>query len=56
VLVSRDRVHLEAMDRVRLAWSGFRVIEGLDATLSLPALGIEIPLAEIYRDVIGPPA
>jgi Uma2 family endonuclease len=56
VLVSRDRAHIEVMDRAGVAWSGFRVIEALDATLGLPAIGVDVPLAEIYRDVIGPPA
>ena len=56
VLVSRDRAYIEAMDRIGVAWSGLRIIEGLDATLGLPAIGVDVPLAEIYRDVIGPPA
>jgi Uma2 family endonuclease len=52
VLVRRDRPHIEAYDRPDRDWTGLRVVEGLDAVLPLPALGIEVPLREIYRDVI----
>jgi Uma2 family endonuclease len=51
VLVSRDRPHIEVMDRVDGEWSGLRVLDGLAATLALAALEVDIPLAEIYRDV-----
>ncbi|MBV8567644.1 MAG: Uma2 family endonuclease [Methylobacteriaceae bacterium] len=56
VLVTRDRAHVEAMDRDAGSWSGFRVLDGLDAVLDLPAIGTSIPLSEIYRDVLAPPA
>jgi Uma2 family endonuclease len=32
-------------------WSGHAEARGLDATLVLESLGLEIPLAEIYRDI-----
>jgi Uma2 family endonuclease len=51
-LVSRDKAHIEVIDRASESWSGFRVLDGLDAVLPLGALGLEVPLAEIYRDVI----
>ena len=53
VLVARDRPHIEAFDRVDGIWSGFRVLDGLDATLELQALGASLPLADIYRRVIA---
>nr|WP_255679651.1 Uma2 family endonuclease [Methylocystis sp. WRRC1] len=53
VLVERDRAHIETFDRVGAEWSGVRIIDGLQATLELPALGVSVPLAEIYRDVIS---
>jgi Uma2 family endonuclease len=53
VLVERDRAHIETFDRVGEAWSGVQILDGLEAELSLPAIGVSVPLAEIYRDVIG---
>ena len=53
VLVARDRPHLEVFDRVDGAWSGLRVLDGLDARLDLPALGATLTLHEIYRRVIA---
>lgn len=52
-LVERDRPHIEIFDRVGEVWSGVRILDGLEATLDLPAIGVSVPLAEIYRDVIG---
>ncbi|KQP10751.1 hypothetical protein ASF28_06515 [Methylobacterium sp. Leaf99] len=54
VLVARDRPHLEVYDRVDEAWSGFRVIEGMDATLELVAIQASLPLSEVYWSVFGP--
>jgi len=53
VLVERDRAHIETFDRVGEAWSGVQILDGLEAELSLPAIEVSVPLAEIYRDVIG---
>lgn len=52
-LVERDKAHVEIFDRVNGAWSGLRIVDGLDATLDLPAIGVQLSLAEIYRDVIA---
>lgn len=52
VLVERDFAHIETIDRIGETWGGFRIADGLAATLGLPAVGIEIPLTEIYADVI----
>lgn len=53
VLVARDRPHLEVFDRVDGTWSGLRLLDGLDATLELPAIDASLPLADIYRRVIA---
>jgi Uma2 family endonuclease len=53
VLVARDKAHVEVFSRDGSEWSGFQVIEGLDAILKLPAIEFEVPLAEIYRDVLA---
>jgi Uma2 family endonuclease len=51
VLVERDRAYIETLDRVGDTWSGVRILEGLSATLDLPAIQVSVSLAEIYRDV-----
>ena len=53
VLVARDRPHLEVYDRVNGVWRGFQVIEGLDGTLDLPAIGVTLSLREIYQRVLA---
>lgn len=53
VLVERDKPMIEVFDRAGEAWFKQRMIEGLDAVLDLSALGVTIPLAEIYRDVLS---
>lgn len=52
VLVEQNRPHMEVYDRVDGTWAGFRVLDGMDAVLSLPALGVAIPFAEVYRRVL----
>ncbi len=52
VLVEQNRPHMEVYDRVDGTWAGFRVLDGMDAVLTLPALDVAIPLAEIYRRVL----
>jgi Uma2 family endonuclease len=52
-LVERDRPHVETFDRSGDVWAGVQILDGLDATLALPAIGVELPLSEIYRDVIS---
>jgi len=53
VLVARDRPHLEVYDRADGDWNGFRVLDGLDAVLDLPAIRISLPLQAIYRQVFS---
>ena len=52
VLVARDKAHVEVFSRGDGEWSGFQVLEGLEARLKLPAIEFEMPLADIYRDVL----
>jgi Uma2 family endonuclease len=51
VLVARDRPHVEVFNRIEGEWSGLKVLDGLDATLTLDAIGVSIPLSAIYRRV-----
>jgi len=53
VLVARDKAHIEVFSRGEADWSGFQVLEGLDAILKLPAIDFEIPLSAIYEDVLA---
>jgi Uma2 family endonuclease len=54
VLVERDRAHIETFDRgADGAWSGVQILDGLAAVMELPAIGVSVPLSEIYRDVIS---
>jgi Uma2 family endonuclease len=53
VLVTRDRAHVETIDRIDGEWRGHRIADGLDATLILDALDLSIPLQEIYADVFA---
>lgn len=52
VIVERDQAAIDVLDRSGEAWASRRTLEGLDATLDLPTLGLSVPLAEIYRDVL----
>lgn len=52
VLVARDRPHMEVYSRSEEGWSGFHVVETLAGTLRLPAIGFEMTLADVYRDVL----
>ena len=52
VLVSRDKPHVEAFERIDGAWAGVQVLDGLDRTLKLDAVDVTIPLSEIYRRVL----
>jgi Uma2 family endonuclease len=53
VLVERDRPYLEVFSRSSQEWDKYKPVEGLDGTLSLPAITFEMQLADIYRDVLG---
>lgn len=51
VLVTRDTPHVETIDRIDGVWAGHRIADGVAATLALPGVGVEVPLAEIYADL-----
>lgn len=54
VLVDRDRPAIEVYDRGSDGrWAGTRQIDGLTGILDLPALGVQLPLARIYRRVFS---
>ena len=52
VLVTRDSPHVETIDRLNGEWNAFRIADGLEATLMLPGVGVDVPLTEIYADLI----
>lgn len=51
VIVERDVARVDVTDRQGEGWT-LRRAEGLSETVALPALGIEMPLAAIYRKVL----
>jgi Uma2 family endonuclease len=53
VLIERDSAVIDVFDRTGEAWANCRRLEGLAAVLDLPALGVSVPLAEIYADVLA---
>ena len=53
VMIARDRPHVEVIDRSAAEWTGHHIAEGLDARLILPDFAIDLPLAEIYADVLA---
>lgn len=54
LLVSQEEPLAELFTRGEQAWTYTRH-EGLDAVVPLAALGIELPMAELYADVVFPP-
>ena len=52
LLVERDSACVDVFDRTGEAWASLRRLEGLEAVLGLPALGLSLPLTDIYRDVL----
>jgi Uma2 family endonuclease len=52
VIVERDVARVDVTDRHGESWA-LRRAEGLDETVALPALGIELPLGGIYRKVLS---
>lgn len=56
VLVQRDRAYIDIFSRGGAEWNAYQALESLDATLRLPAIDFEMPVAEIYRDVLDQPA
>ena len=55
VLVSQSHPHVEIYERQGDKWE-FRAFNGLEDVLKIPPLGIEVPLARIYRAVEFPPS
>lgn len=53
VLVTRDPPRVETFDRTDGTLTGYRALDGLDATLDLSAIGASLTLRDIYRRVIG---
>lgn len=53
VLVTRDRPIVETIDRSEGGWREPRVSDGIATDLVLAAIGVRIPLAEIYADVFA---
>lgn len=52
VLVDRDSPSIQLASRTApRSWTEPEDVVGLDKVLALPAIGVELPLAEIYRDV-----
>ncbi len=48
--VEQDEPHVEVAERRPEGWL-LRDAEGLEATFAVPGLGVEVPLAEVYRGV-----
>ncbi len=54
VLVDRDQASVQLVSRIDArSWTEPEEIVGLDQVLALSAIDVELPLAEIYRDVLG---
>ena len=53
VLIAQDEPRVEIYSRRGQGWR-FEELEGRDATLTVGALGIELPLAEIYEGLSFP--
>jgi Uma2 family endonuclease len=52
VLIERDKPYLDVFSRVDGEWTGYRALDGMHGMLSLPSVEFQIPVAEIYRDVL----
>jgi hypothetical protein len=52
-LLAQDAVRAELLTRTKQGWL-VQDIEGQDAELNLPALGISLPLAELYDGIALP--
>jgi Uma2 family endonuclease len=52
ILVARDRMMIEQLDRAGEDWTN-RVLEKPDTVVALPALGVSLTPAQIYRRVLG---
>ncbi|WP_082652597.1 Uma2 family endonuclease [Aureimonas sp. AU12] len=53
VLVEPERAYATLWSRIgQTAWDE-RVVEGLDAVIALPAIGVDLPMREIYDRLLG---
>jgi Uma2 family endonuclease len=52
VLIERDRIQVDVLDRAEGGWLQRPPLENADAVLSLPAIDFDIAVSEIYRDVL----
>ncbi|HEX8342122.1 MAG TPA: Uma2 family endonuclease [Tepidisphaeraceae bacterium] len=55
VLVSQDKPHVHAFYKQEDGQWLFAFTEGLDSTLRLRSLSVDLPMAEVYRGVTFPP-
>lgn len=53
VIVARDEVAIDVLDRQGDGWLERPTLTNPSALLTLPAIGFEMPVAEVYRDVLG---
>jgi Uma2 family endonuclease len=53
VLVSRDKPHAEVYDRVDGTWQAMHILDGLEAVIELPAVGVRLTLGDVYRRVLA---
>ena len=44
---------VEMFSRQAGNWAAMQVLDGLEAVLDLPAIGVTLPLAAIYRRVLA---
>jgi Uma2 family endonuclease len=51
VLVSQDEMAIDHFQRTEIGRWNYADLDGAEARLALPSVGVELPLAEIYRDV-----
>jgi Uma2 family endonuclease len=54
VLVSQDAAHVEIYERQADGNWLLREVNGVESSLSIPALSIELPLREVYDGVEWP--
>ena len=51
ILVSQDRAHVEILQRQQDGSWSLREVDGLEASLTISPINIDLPLAEIYARV-----
>lgn len=53
VLIERKQPYVDVFNRGAGEWAAYTPLKGLDAVLKLDAVGFEMTLAEVYRDVLA---